>query len=202
MIALKKTIHSMITTPPMPGFKLKHSKQLKSHLLFDGKILAFLKVRKTLGAFDEQNIEGVHPEFNQLFRQYSNTCGAFQKSKMFRGFLMKRSSWMVKDMDDMFKATSRKKKEPDMADKACDAGSDENLEGYLELADADEEQMDEEEDEEVALCIINANNALHAWRPGVETSPGVREVWNQAPWPRHADSPPRDSLRCRGGASS
>ena len=34
-IKLNKEIHSLITNPPVPGCGLKHSKQLKSHLLFD-----------------------------------------------------------------------------------------------------------------------------------------------------------------------
>ena len=36
--ALKKEINSLVTNPPVPGCGLKHSKQLRSHLLFDGEI--------------------------------------------------------------------------------------------------------------------------------------------------------------------
>ena len=73
--ALNKAIHSLITNPPVPGCVLKHSKQLKSHLLFDLEISNFLRRWRTLGAVDEQNIEGVHPQFNQLVRRFGNTRG-------------------------------------------------------------------------------------------------------------------------------
>ena len=63
-IALNKAINQLITNPPVPGCQLKHSKQLKSHLLFDREILEFLMKWRTLGGVDEQDTESVYPQFN------------------------------------------------------------------------------------------------------------------------------------------
>jgi hypothetical protein len=74
---MNKEINSLITDPSVPGCKLKHSKQLKSHLLFDWEIYDFLMSWRTLGGADEQNIEGVHPQFNQLVQKFGNLRGGF-----------------------------------------------------------------------------------------------------------------------------
>ena len=44
-----KSIHGMISSPPVPGGNLSFLKQEKSYLLFDGEILRFLIIWKTLG---------------------------------------------------------------------------------------------------------------------------------------------------------
>ena len=67
-IELTKAIQNLITTPTVPVCILKHSRQLKSHLLFDGEIYEFLAQWKTLGALDKQHTKGVHPKFNNLLR--------------------------------------------------------------------------------------------------------------------------------------
>ena len=64
---------------------------------------------ETLGAFDEQSTEGVHPEYNHLNRRFGNSRGALKKDKIMREFLFSRSSWIVETIDEMLKATSRKK---------------------------------------------------------------------------------------------
>ena len=60
-IELTKAIQYLITTPTVSVCILKHSRQLKNHLLYNGEIYEFLVVWKTLGALDGQNTEGVHP---------------------------------------------------------------------------------------------------------------------------------------------
>ena len=76
-MALNKAIQQLISHPPVPGCKLKYSKQLKSHLLFDLEILDFLMIWANLGAIDDQSIEGVHPILNHLYRRFGNSRGAF-----------------------------------------------------------------------------------------------------------------------------
>ena len=76
---LNKAIHSLITDPPVPGCKLKHSKQLKSHLLFGWEIYKFLVSWRTLGGVDEQNTEGVHLWFNELVQIFGNTRVGFRQ---------------------------------------------------------------------------------------------------------------------------
>ena len=66
--ALNKEIYSLINNPPIPGCGLKLLQQLKSHILFDLEIHDFLAAWRTLGGVDEQNVEGVHPKFNQLVK--------------------------------------------------------------------------------------------------------------------------------------
>lgn len=172
-IALNKAVHKLITTPPVPGCELKASKQLKSHLLFDGEILDWLMVWKSLGAFDEQNIEGVHPEFNHLFRRFGNSRGAFQKNKIMREFLFARAPWILEAIEAMLKATARKRKrdDDDAADDADAAGEDGD-ERDVELDLVEEE--DGEEDAPVSAVLtdletqINSNDALHC-KPGLNT---------------------------------
>ena len=96
---LNKAVHSLVMNPPVPGCKLKHSKQLKSHLLFDWEIRDFLKRWRTLGAVDEQNIEGVHPQFNQLVRRFGNTRRRRMQQLMMSEFLFSHSTWMVQTVD-------------------------------------------------------------------------------------------------------
>ena len=67
-IELTKAIQYLITTPTVSVCILKHSRQLKSHLLFDGELYEFLVQWKTLEALDEQNTRGVHPKCNNLLR--------------------------------------------------------------------------------------------------------------------------------------
>ena len=104
---LNKAVHSLITKTPVPGCELKHSKQLKSHLLFDWEIRDFLKTWRTLGAVDEQNIEGVHPQFNQLVRRFGNTRGRLRQQLVMDEFLFSHSTWMVQTVDDMLRKTKR-----------------------------------------------------------------------------------------------
>ena len=104
---LNKAIHSLVTNPPVAGCELKYSKQLKSHLLFDWEILDFLKTWMTLGAFDEQNIEGVHPQFSQLVRRFGNTRGRRRQQLVMNEFLFSHSTWMVQTVDDMLRKTKR-----------------------------------------------------------------------------------------------
>ena len=111
-IELTKAIQNLIVAPPVPGCELKYSKQLKSHLLFDGEIHDFLSIWGTLGALDEQNTKGVHPQFNNLYRRFGNSRGAFQKAKIVREFLFEREDWMIETVDQMLAATGRKKKLP------------------------------------------------------------------------------------------
>ena len=52
-IGLNKVINQLIANSPVPGCKLKYSKQLKRYLLFDGEIFDFLMKYRTLGGVDE-----------------------------------------------------------------------------------------------------------------------------------------------------
>ena len=108
-IALNKAIHKLIMNPPVPGCELKHSKQLKSHLLFDWEIFQLPMTWRTLGGVDEQNTEGVHPQFNQLKRRFGNSGGAFQQNKVYAEFLFSHSTWMVETIDIMAKETKKEK---------------------------------------------------------------------------------------------
>ena len=54
-VELNKAVNSLITNPPVPGCKLKYSKQFKSHLLFDYEIQDFSEIWGILGGVDEQN---------------------------------------------------------------------------------------------------------------------------------------------------
>ena len=109
ILELNKAVNSLIKTPPVPGCKLKHSKQLKSHLLFDWEVHDFLKTWRTLGAVDEQNIEGVHPQFNQLVRRYGNTRGRRKQQMVMNEFLFSHSTWIEHTIDDLLRKTKRKK---------------------------------------------------------------------------------------------
>ena len=80
-IALNRAIQNLITHPPVPGCILEPSRQLKFHLLFGGEIVDWLEAWLSLGAMDEQNIEGIHPEFIHLSRQFDNCRGALKKRR-------------------------------------------------------------------------------------------------------------------------
>ena len=43
IIELNKVLHLLIDDPPIPGSGLKHFNQLKGHILFDGRVLDFLR---------------------------------------------------------------------------------------------------------------------------------------------------------------
>ena len=86
---------------------MKHSKQLKSHLLFDLEISIFLRRWRTLGAVDEQNIEGVHPQFNQLVRRFGNTRGRRRQQLVMDEFLFSHSTWIVQTVDGILRKTKR-----------------------------------------------------------------------------------------------
>ena len=105
--AMNRAINSLITNPPVPGCVLKHSKQLKSHLLFDLEISIFLRRWKTLGAVDEQNIEGVHPQFNQLVRRFGNTRGRRRQQLVMDEFLFSHPTWIVQTVDSILRKTKR-----------------------------------------------------------------------------------------------
>jgi hypothetical protein len=164
----------------VPGLILKPSKQLKSHLLFDGEVFDFLELWLSLGAFDEQSIEGVHPEFNHLYRRFGNSRGAFQKDKIMREFLFARSPWIVETIDTMLKATSRKMTHLDETlVEATANGENAVVDGVAtEEAEEEEEEAEDEEEEEdntpesaelTALeRQINANDALHP-KPCLDT---------------------------------
>ena len=107
--AMSKAINSLIKNPPVPGCALKHSKQLKSHLLFDWEIRDFLQAWRTLGAVDEQNIEGVHPHFNQLVRRFENTRERCTQQLAMNEFLFSYSTWNVKTVDDVLRKTRRRR---------------------------------------------------------------------------------------------
>ena len=107
--ALNKEINLLVTDPPVPGCGIKHSKQLKSHLLFDGEIHDFLLSWRTLGGVDEQNIESIHPQFNQLLRKFGNTRGGFRQQCMLNEFVFAHSSWMTNTIDEIINKTKRSK---------------------------------------------------------------------------------------------
>ena len=181
-VALNAAVRRLLTAPPVPGCALKPSKQLKGHLLFDGEIVDWLKVWKTLGCMDEQNIEGVHPEFNHLFRRFGNSRGAFQKAKIVREFLFARASWIVESIDSMKEETGRKRKGADEETANGDAttvdavrdliegNADDDGEGDARADGGGEDAVPEEEEvgtgELSALDLrISTNAALHP-RPG------------------------------------
>ena len=124
---LNQAIQSLIEKPPVPGCKLKHSRQLKSHLLFNGEIQRFLEKWGILGGLNEQNTEGTHPQFNNFARQFGNSRGAFKKKMMMTEFLFGRSSWIVDGIDGLLESTKgskRKKKVISVVSEAVDDGGD------------------------------------------------------------------------------
>ena len=108
-IELNKAFNSLINDPPVPGYVLELSKQLKSHLLFDWEIRVFLLVWRTLGGVDEQRVEGTHPRFNQLARKFGNSRGAFRQKKVFEEFLFMNSTFIVESIEEMTEKTKRKR---------------------------------------------------------------------------------------------
>ena len=106
---LNKHIYLLVTNPPVPGCVLKLSKQLKFHLLFDGEVSEQLWTWRTLGGADEQNIEGVHPQFNQLIRRFGNTRGRRRQKLVMEAFLYSHSNWVRETIDEILESTKRKK---------------------------------------------------------------------------------------------
>ena len=106
---LNTLICSLVTDPPVPGCLLKLSKQLKFHLLFDDEVSKFLWTGRTLGGVDEQNIEGVHPQFNQLIRRFGNTRGRRGQKLVMEAFLHSHSTWVRETVDEMAESTKREK---------------------------------------------------------------------------------------------
>ena len=64
---------------------------------------------RTLGGVDEQSTEGVHPRFNQLAKRFGNSRGAFKQKKVFEEFLFMNSTFIVESIEEMMKATKRKR---------------------------------------------------------------------------------------------
>ena len=65
---------------------------------------------ETLGGIDKQNIESVHPVFNELICRCGNCRGRHQKGIVMRQFLFERASLVLESIDEMLSATSRKKR--------------------------------------------------------------------------------------------
>ena len=110
VLALNRAIKKFVTDTNVPGMNIDLPTFLKSHFLFDGNVLNFLKRLHTLGGFDEQNIESTHPIFNQLMGRYGSTRGRQLKRHVMRQFLMDRASFVVELIDEMVRATSKKKR--------------------------------------------------------------------------------------------
>ena len=87
-----KSICSLVTNPPVPVCVLKLSKHSRFHLLFDGKASEFLWTWRTLVGVNEQNIQGVHPQFNQLIRRFGNTRGRRRQKLVMEAFLHSHST--------------------------------------------------------------------------------------------------------------
>ena len=54
-----------------------------------------MRDRGTLGGVDEQNVEGLHPRFNQLARKFGNCRGALPQKKVFEELLFMNSPFIV-----------------------------------------------------------------------------------------------------------
>jgi hypothetical protein len=168
-IRMNKTRHSLITTPPVPGCAFKHSRMLKSHLLFDWEISDLLLTWRTLGT---HNIEGTHPLFNQLVRKFGNTRGDKRQKLVMKELLFANSTWtvetintmliearmrVVRDKEERTENPNNKLTETDAIDFALGVATDmEGKEGVAdealierELGDADEGAVDMKDDGEV-----------------------------------------------------
>ena len=97
------------TDPPIPGAGLSLPRQLKTHLLFDGHILAWLKAWGTLGGISEQNIESTHAVWNELLRRFGSYRGVSQKKMVVEQFLFDRAAFIQKKNRDMLENTKRSK---------------------------------------------------------------------------------------------
>ena len=97
---------------------------MKFNLLFGGQISAFLWTWRTLGGVDEQNIEGVHPQFNQLVRRFGNTRGRERQQMVMNEFLFSHSTWIVETVDKMIEQTKRKRIKGKIAEEQERDGAD------------------------------------------------------------------------------
>ena len=125
----------------------------------------------TLGAIDEQSIEGTHPEFNNLVRLFGNSRGAFQNDKIMKEFLFRRQPWIVESIEEMMKATRRKKLSKNDDAQLAEDGED------IDIGSDEVDVEDEREEEDVAALVahplageltkleqqINLNEALHSY---------------------------------------
>jgi hypothetical protein len=84
---------------------------LKSHLHFFGHLLDQLKLWRTLGGFDEQNIESAHAVWNALLRRFGATRGRRQKMAVLNAFLFN-SSAVIDDKVDHIKSELKRKTKP------------------------------------------------------------------------------------------
>jgi hypothetical protein len=109
--SLKRSINKFVQEQPVPGANIKHPSFLKSHILFDKHIQEFLEIWETLGAFDEQGIEGIHPQWNQLLTQFGTTRGITLKKQMMKQHLFRNASWVVDMIDELIESTSKKGRE-------------------------------------------------------------------------------------------
>ena len=68
-----------------------------------------LRLWRTFGNIDEQNIESTHPIFNLLLRRFSNLRGDELKKRVVRQFLFERASFIREGISEILKKTERKK---------------------------------------------------------------------------------------------
>ena len=90
---------------------------IKSHILFatptdeskHSHAMQQLRNFRTFGQVDEQNGETAHADVNQLLRQFGNIRGKRQKKLWVRDFHWRNNGVVLETIDEMKKATSRKK---------------------------------------------------------------------------------------------
>ena len=121
----KKQINSLVTNRPVPGCRFKHSRELKSHLLFDREIHDFLLTWRTFRGIDKQNIEGVHPQFNALERCFVATRGGWRQVLIIKEFLFSLSTmWMTGTIEKWIPDSKRHRKKTNRnfspTNQACD----------------------------------------------------------------------------------
>ena len=149
--SLKKSINKFVQEQPVPDADIKYPAFLKSHILFDKHIQEFLEVWETIGAFDEQGIEGTHPKWNQLLTQFGSTRGITLKKQMMREYLFGHASWVVDMVDELIESTSTTKR-TNTKSRAPTAD--------IELRDTEAEQSETNELTELEKTC-NENPTLH-----------------------------------------
>ena len=130
---------------------------------------------------DEQNIEGVHPQFNQLVRRFGNTRGRRRQQLVMNEFLFSHSTWAVQTVDDMLRKTKRNvvrgnAKESEVNSLAPSSLLNDTINaGQPGRRDNDEEAEDDDEEADDGLFPatatltemerrINSNTAFHDFK--------------------------------------
>jgi len=165
---LRELIHDLIKgeTPVIPGWKQKLPSSLKSHLLFFGHLVAQLKLWRTLGCFDEQNIESAHAIWNALLRQFGATRGRKLKQVVLNAFLFNSSS-VINDKVAHIKS-KLKRKTPHAPPRRRDATDVDSVDDCVVEQVVESGKLDD------IHVQINEEVAFHPQLPALDDDEGIK----------------------------